>query len=84
MPERRTLVLGGCGPRVFGPAGPVSEARWISLTELSYIAADTLAQDAGPELDTTRPLVVATLSDINHVETSSALGRMIAEQVGAA
>lgn len=78
------LALSACGPKVWGPAGPVSEARWLSLTESSYAAVDNLIHEAGPDLNPAMgPLVVTTLSDIDRLETSSPLGRMIAEQASA-
>ncbi|MEO5336418.1 MAG: FlgO family outer membrane protein [Magnetospirillum sp. WYHS-4] len=47
----------------------------------SYAAADQLVQTMQARLDPAQPVLVATLSDINHLEESTPLGRLIAEQI---
>lgn len=55
----------------------------LRMMDSSYAAADGLIRQSGKMLDPTTPLLVGTLSDVNKLETSSPLGRMIAEQVAA-
>lgn len=55
----------------------------LRMMDSSYAAADALIRQSGKVLDPSTPLVVGTLSNVNKMETSSPLGRMIAEQVGA-
>ncbi len=49
----------------------------------SYAAADALLRNAGPLQELQRPVVVATLVDVNDLERSTGFGRITAEQVGA-
>ncbi len=55
----------------------------VRMMDSSYQAADALIKQAGPMLDPSTPLLIGTLSDVSKMETSSPLGRMVAEQVGA-
>jgi hypothetical protein len=52
------------------------------LVQLSYHAADGLLANLRTELRTDRPLLIASLADIDALDRSSTLGRLIAEQVG--
>ncbi|MGF1529149.1 MAG: FlgO family outer membrane protein [Candidatus Competibacterales bacterium] len=76
-------LLAGCGggaPFVGGddrPTRPVDS----NLISQSYEAAEALLGQAEYLRDTQQPLLMATFVDINALETSSSLGRMIAEQV---
>ncbi len=78
------LLLGGCqeADRVF-LSTPINEAAWNTLQESSYSAAEALLSQAGFRLGTDMPVLVGTISEINKIETSSSLGRLISEQVGA-
>ncbi|MEA5097813.1 MAG: FlgO family outer membrane protein [Burkholderiaceae bacterium] len=57
------------------------EAASNKLIQTSYQAADQLIEQALPKLENGRPLIVATIVNINALEESSPLGRMIAEQI---
>ncbi len=59
------------------------EAASNEFTPTNYRAAnDLINQVTGKgSLDTDRPLIIATLVDINALEQSSTLGRMVAEQI---
>ncbi len=77
------VTMSACSHHSAFPAGPLLEAHWLSLKESSYAAADALSAQAMPGVNASTPILVGTLSDINEIETSSALGRMITEQIGA-
>lgn len=49
----------------------------------SYTATDRLIMQAGTTLPKNTPLLVGTIADANNLETSSPLGRTVAEQVAA-
>ncbi len=76
------LLVTACSPLV-KEARSLTEARWTNVQEASYDAADKLVMSASPRLPKTAPIVVGTLSDVNNIENSSTLGRIISEQVGA-
>ncbi len=74
------LSLGGCDRYTSTPFdSPPSQGVQMA----SYEAADKLAGQSLNVVTRETPIAVGTLSDINDIESSSALGRMIAEQVGA-
>ncbi|MCL2074867.1 MAG: FlgO family outer membrane protein [Betaproteobacteria bacterium] len=54
-----------------------------ALILASYRAADTLLAQADTRLSQQHPIIVATLVDINALEESSPLGRLLAEQLSA-
>lgn len=54
----------------------------VSMKEMSYKAADSLVAQTQKTLPAGTPILIGTLSDVNQMETSTPLGRMIAEQVG--
>lgn len=70
------LLLAGCA--TFVPEGEVVPA---SLYAASYRATDLLAASAEGELDRGKPLIIATLVDIDDLERSSTLGRFLSESV---
>lgn len=86
VPPRLTLValllatcLAGCAeapPSAVAPRRPA-----VDITRGSYAAADALAAQLRTVLSPEAPLVVATLVNINRLDESSPLGRLIAEQV---
>jgi TolB-like protein len=51
------------------------------FTSTNYAAADQLLTALKGKISTTQPVIVATIVDINHLEQSSTLGRLISEQV---
>lgn len=65
---------------VFEPA--TSAAVPSSPLFASYAAADALLRNLGHFPDMKKPILVATLVDINDLQTSSGFGRMSAEQIG--
>lgn len=68
------------GKPVFEPATSASVASSPLLA--SYSAADALLRNLGHFPDLKRPILVATLVNINDMQTSSAFGRMSSEQIG--
>ncbi len=53
------------------------------LVEKSYAAADAMLQQAPYLRETRQPILVGTFVNVNSLENSSSLGRIVAEQVGA-
>lgn len=51
------------------------------ITKLSYGAAEKLMAQIGGTLTIEHPIIVATVVNINDLENSSPLGRLVAEQV---
>jgi len=81
-----TLCLAGC--TTFSRQPGYRAASYASMAEsdlilASYRAADTLLAQAEGRLSLESPIIVATLVNINALEESSPLGRLIAEQLGA-
>jgi TolB-like protein len=74
------LLLAACAQTP--AARPVTEPAATNIIFSSYSAADRLVQDPRG-MDYEKPILVASLVDVNHLEHSSALGRMIAEQMAA-
>ena len=74
------LMLGACDRYMDTPFDS-TPSRGIQTA--SYQAADQLAGQSLNVVTRDTPIAVGTLSDINNIESSSALGRIIAEQVGA-
>jgi TolB-like protein len=52
------------------------------IAAVSYAAAERLMSQVGDPLDPTKPILVASLADIDRLDQSSTLGRIIAEQIG--
>ena len=78
------LTLGGCSAIGVGSEPPKKvRPQDSNLVSQSYEAADALLARAPYLKDGSAPLLVASFVNINSLENSSALGRMIAEQVGA-
>ncbi len=86
VPPRLTLAaafvaacLAGCAEAP--PATAVRLRPAVDITRGSYAAADALATQIRPLLSPEAPLIVATLVNINRLDESSPLGRLITEQV---
>lgn len=78
-----TLNLGIVGCASSADDAPVRPIiRDANLVEASYSAADALLMRAPWLKEQRAPLLAATFVDINNLETSSGLGRVIGEQVG--
>lgn len=60
-----------------------SETVPAHLFAANYRAADALAATAGHQLDAERPILIATVVDIDNLERSSTLGRFLSESVSA-
>ncbi len=60
-----------------------SMATHDQFTPDNYNATEQLLKQLKGKLSPTQPLIVATLVDIDHLEQSSTLGRLISEQVSA-
>ncbi|MFZ6723677.1 FlgO family outer membrane protein [Undibacterium sp. Ji49W] len=82
------VALSACSSLGFNNA-PVTAApvpTWKDAEANEFIpanqrAASALIAAAGQQIDPSRPLIVATLANINSLEDSSTFGRIIAEQV---
>lgn len=64
-------------------AASYSKVAESDLILSSYRAADTLLAQAEGRVTTQHPVIVATLVNLNALEESSPLGRLISEQLGA-
>ncbi|HYC35367.1 MAG TPA: FlgO family outer membrane protein [Usitatibacter sp.] len=62
---------------------PEGEAVPASVFGANYLAADALVAGGRAQLDPTRPIIVATVVDIDDLERSSTLGRFLSESVSA-
>ncbi len=58
------------------------DAKTSELVMANYDAADKLIQSSTQKLDKNAPIIVATIVDIDNLQRSSRLGRLISEQVG--
>lgn len=81
-----TLVLGVSGGCASFGGGDEAPARLriqdANLVDANYGAADALLTRAPWLKDRREPLLAATFVDINNLETSSGLGRVVGEQIG--
>ena len=71
------LLLAGCAHDPYD-AGPAN-----ALIAANHRAGDALISIARSELDAERPIIVATVVDIDDLERSSTLGRFVSESVSA-
>lgn len=70
------FLLSGCA------SGPTYESAADSqLIKANYAAAEALAKSVKVNLDKSAPVIVATLVNIDNLESSSTLGRMVSEQI---
>ncbi|MBV1776282.1 hypothetical protein KSF73_11225 [Burkholderiaceae bacterium DAT-1] len=69
------VCLGGCAQYESG--------RSNAIVRASYDATDTLLKGLKPELPKDAPIIVASFVELDHLGTSSTLGRMLADQVSA-
>ncbi|MCB1823597.1 MAG: hypothetical protein KDJ54_03065 [Candidatus Competibacteraceae bacterium] len=74
------LGIVGCASTDDAPTRPV--IRDANLVEQNYGAADALLMRTPWLKERNEPLLAATFVDINNLETSSGLGRVIGEQIG--
>ncbi len=85
VPVVVAFLLTGCMETLFGPppaAMPVyTPPPATDITASNYAAADALMEQLRPTVPGATPLVVATVVNINSLEDSSPLGRLMTEQV---
>ena len=76
------VIQTGCSSRN-GPVAlaPVKARPATDITASSYAAADALMAQIKPVLELDTPLIVASVVNLNRLDESSPLGRLIAEQV---
>ena len=77
------VFLGACERHVFNAHGP-EEAAWNGIKESSFFAAESLIVDGERKLRPGSKVLVGTISSVDNVEESSALGRLISEQISTA
>lgn len=91
LPMVFSLVLAGCsGPNVFGDVqsgsgygfGSSKKIKDDNLIKSSHKAADNLMDSASYLKSKLDPVVITSIADITDIDSSSALGLMISEQVG--
>ncbi|MFO1060004.1 MAG: FlgO family outer membrane protein [Dongiaceae bacterium] len=81
------LALGGCTPAARDYSSPpLYETRFMppgdaDVAAASYAAAERLMAQVGEPLDARTPILVTTIADAGDLDHSSALGRMIADQL---
>lgn len=79
-----SLLMFGCSSAAKKVASPMPmyvPKPPTDITKLSYAAADKLIAQLGGTLTNEHPIVVATVVNINDLENSSPLGRLVSEQV---
>lgn len=53
-----------------------------NLVKISYGTADFLIKNISTQLDRENPILISSLVDINNIEQSSPLGRIMSDQIG--
>ena len=81
VPPLLTLALLAACAGTEAPPAATARRPAVDITRVSYAAADALAAQIRPQFAPEAPLVVATLVNINRLDESSPLGRLITEQV---
>ncbi|WP_339937533.1 FlgO family outer membrane protein [Undibacterium luofuense] len=76
-----SLNLGGSNTVSSSTAMSWKDAESNEFIPTNQKAANALITGAGSALDKSRPVIVATLANINALEESSPFGRIVAEQV---
>lgn len=71
-------MLAGCAQHYYGPAAAVPAAQ--DLLALNREAADALLAQVA--LDPAQPVIVATVVQLDRLDASSRLGRLVSEQLG--
>ena len=82
------LAAGGCSKYTYDPFGPPPapsryQTQDADLVGESYAAADAMLNETPWLRDQRAPIIVATFVNINSLQNSSGLGRIIAEQIAA-
>lgn len=81
--SRTLLVIALAALTTLGACKTTSFTNSKPLSAYNYQAVDTITTRARPALTRETPMLVGTIGNINNVETSSALGRTISEQLSA-
>lgn len=86
LPFLAVLLLTGCLETLMGPAPTAPLPMYVpppaaDISLSNYAAADALLEQMRPSVPAATPLVVATVVDINSLEDSSPLGRLMTEQI---
>lgn len=76
------MFLSACATTVVSPEPTSAEMDKDSLIDLDYQAAQLPIDRLSHSLDKSRPILVASFVNVDRLEESSTLGRMIAEHVG--
>ena len=77
------LALTGCAQTPPKDSWQYKPRPLTDVIKSSYLAADALIAQIEPKFSPETPFVTATLVDINRLDASSPLGRLISEQVAA-
>lgn len=81
------LLLGACTETLFGPKpDPMPmyvPAPVTDITRVTYAAADALRDQMRTGVPTEIPIIVATIANLNSLDESSPLGRLMGEQIAA-
>ena len=75
------LSLAGCAQAPEKKSWEYTAKPPTDITKASYLAADALIAQIEPTFSPETPFIAATLVNINRLDTSSPLGRLISEQV---
>tara|TARA_Y100001001_G_scaffold164363_1_gene196249 strand:- start:1044 stop:1652 length:609 start_codon:yes stop_codon:yes gene_type:complete len=84
MKKLFTLMIAGCLSVGLLTGCAQTTKPWqpqVNLIVKNHKAADKLIDGLGAGFDRSTPIVITTISDIDKLETSSALGRSISEQI---
>lgn len=83
-------VLSACSsqpenPKYRGPAQAIDGVKHsqhsMMIAKRTYDAVDTLIEKSQVAIDRTKPILVASIVSVNNLEESSALGRLMTEQI---
>lgn len=77
------VLLTGCAEAPAKKSWEYTAKPATDITKASYLAADALMAQIEPTFSAGTPFIAATLVNINRLDTSSPLGRLIGEQVAA-
>lgn len=76
-----SLALAGCASTTGEPSNQYAETTSNKLVAANYAAADALLSQLGGRLAADKPLIMATLVNIDALDQSSTLGRLVSEQI---
>src|SRR5712692_5938972 len=80
-------LLGGCDtlvadrsiPPLYGVDFP--RTRDLDIVTVSYAATDQLVNEAADAIDRGKPLLVASVADVDNLDQSSSFGLIVSEQI---